>query len=227
MKSTGWTKKCNLAICFLSKSSILLFICVWGVGWGLNTAIPLLLGVSFLIWKMALIAHLGQLLPLNVILGASVDNVNMTWYTWKKFTALTSKSNIAQHSAIPGWLCWATQENALDCKCKDSSSSPLNGQEISTPAHPFLRQYLFWIGIVCDLSLPFWFRNTCEKVTKIRKKLLYVAFFGPPCMMPYLEVLESVSKMDWRFTVIVPQEIPGNRQCCEKTNSHLRFSKMT
>ena len=96
------------------------------VGWGLNTAIPLLLGVSFLIWKMPFIAHLGQLLPLNVILGASVDNVNMTWYTWKKFTALTSKSNIAQHSAIPGWLCWATQENALDCKCKDSSSSPLN-----------------------------------------------------------------------------------------------------
>ena len=35
-------------------------------------------------------------------------------------------------------------------------------------------------------------------------------------MMPYLEVLESVSKMDWRFTVIVPQEIPGNRQCREK-----------
>ena len=90
-------------------------------------------------WKMPFIAHLGQLLPLNVILAASVDNVNMTRYTWRNFTAQTSKSNIAQHSAIPGWLCWATQENALDCKCKDSSSSPLNGQEISTSA--FLRQY--------------------------------------------------------------------------------------
>ena len=34
--------------------------------------------------------------------------------------------------------------------------------------------------------------------------------------MPYPHEFESVSKLDWHFTVVVSQEIPENKHCCDK-----------